>query len=290
MITIFTTGKAFKGIYATTQRNTLACWKALAPDADVMLIGEEEGAREAATETGARFFPTVERNAYGTPLLPSVFSIAEKEARFDLMVYANADILFTPRLVKCMRLLGERKRPFLMIGRRRDMDINARLDFSMTGWDGQLEQTAEEKGKPGLKSALDYFGFLRGEFFRTHGPLKFPNLAIGRWGWDDYMVFWAKVQGLEVVDGSDAILAAHQNHDYSYGGSAEAIQNGPEGRANFAMTSTSRYLYTPVDASYRFTRDGKLKRALGRHNIRRAIVTWPDVLLARWFGYQAKDR
>ena len=118
MITLFTTAKPFTGNAAVTQYNTLAGWRTLLPDGEVLLVGEETGAAEAARELGVRLIPDIERNKFGTPLLRSIFSAAAANASFSDPVYANADILFTNRSSRAVRLVANRRRPFLLIGRR----------------------------------------------------------------------------------------------------------------------------------------------------------------------------
>ena len=54
MITLFTTAKPFVGQTAVTQYNTLACWRTLFPQSEVLLLGEEKGAAEVAKELGLR--------------------------------------------------------------------------------------------------------------------------------------------------------------------------------------------------------------------------------------------
>jgi hypothetical protein len=98
MITLFTAAKPSTGRAAVIQYNTLACRRALMPQSEVILLGEEEGAAEVTKELGVRLVPDVERSEFGTPLLRSVFSKDEEQASFPLLIYANADILFTGRL------------------------------------------------------------------------------------------------------------------------------------------------------------------------------------------------
>jgi hypothetical protein len=63
MITFFTTGKPFTGHNAVCQRNALASWKRVAPDAEVILFGNEQGAAETARELGIRHVEEVEKFA-----------------------------------------------------------------------------------------------------------------------------------------------------------------------------------------------------------------------------------
>jgi len=46
MLTIFTTPKPFEGHIDTIQRNALSSWKALSGSPEVLIIGNELGAKE----------------------------------------------------------------------------------------------------------------------------------------------------------------------------------------------------------------------------------------------------
>jgi hypothetical protein len=285
MITLFTTCKPFTGHAAVTQYNTLACWRTLVPQGEVLLLGEEQGAPEAAKALGVRLLPDVERNEFGTPLLGPMFATAERHARFPLLLYANADILFTGRLLQAAAALAAWRRPFLLTGRRWDTEIRERMDFSEADWERRLLDTASAKGKAGIKSALDYFLFPKGGWGGAEGFDEFPPLAIGRSAWDNWLVFWALARGMDVINGSDFILAVHQNHDYSHHPQgAYGVLSGEEPRRNFAMASYERYLYGPPDATFRISPDGKIVRAFSADILRRRLRTFPDLLKVWIFG------
>jgi len=279
MITLFTTAKPFVGNAAVTQYNTLACWRSLLPQGEVLLIGAEEGAAEAAKELGVRLVPDVERNKFGTPLLGAMFSAAEQSASHPLLLYANADILFTGRLPQAAAAVSGRRKPFLLIGRRWDTDIAGRMDFSKPDWEQNLLDAAKSKGKPGIKSALDYFMFPKGGWGGPEGLAEFPPLAVGRLAWDNWLVFWALARRMDVINASDFILAVHQNHDYSHHPKGESgILRGEEARINLALASDERYLYNTHDATHRIRPDGRIVPAISAHILRRKITTFPDLL------------
>ena len=57
MLTLFTTPKPFRGIFATIQRNALRSWTLLRPACDVLLFGNEDGIiqRGGPSQTGLGF-------------------------------------------------------------------------------------------------------------------------------------------------------------------------------------------------------------------------------------------
>ncbi|MGD0173069.1 MAG: hypothetical protein ABSC61_01350 [Anaerolineales bacterium] len=279
MITLFTTAKPFVGQTAVTQYNTLACWRTLMPQAEVLLVGEEKGAAEAAKELGLRLVPDIERSEFGTPLLNSVFSKAEEHASFPLLMYANADILFTRHLPQAVKALSGWRKPFLLVGRRWDTDLSERIDFSKPDWEQWLIEKAKTNGKPGIKSALDYFMFPKGAWGERGGYAEIPPLAIGRFAWDNWLVFWALARKMDVINGSDFILAVHQNHDYSHHPQGQyGVMQGEEARRNFALASYARYLYNTLDATHRIRPDGKIVRTFSSDILKRRLRTAPDLL------------
>jgi hypothetical protein len=279
MITLFTTAKPFAGQAAVSQYNTLACWRRLVPQGEVLLIGEEAGAAEVCRELGVRLVKDVERSDAGTPLLRAVFSVAERNAAFPLLLYANADILFAGRLPQAAAALSAWRRPFLLTGRRWDTEIRERLDFSPPDWEQRLLETAKVRGKPGIKSALDYFLFPKGGWGGAEGFAEFPPLAIGRSAWDNWLVFWARARRMDVINGSDFILAIHQNHDYSHHPQgAYGVLTGGEAKRNFMLASYERYLYNTPDATHRIRPDGKIVRACSYDILLRRLKTFPDLL------------
>jgi hypothetical protein len=284
MITIFTTTKPFQGPAGISQRNTLACWRRLDPSIEILLIGGEKGAAAAARDFDARLIPDVECNEFGTPLLRSIFSVAEERASFPVLLYANADILFTGRLKRAVEALAGWRRPYMLYGRRWDADFPRPFDFSPSDWEARLEEFARVHGKLAVKSALDYFLFPKGAWGGAAGYREFPPLAIGRMAWDNWLVFWARAHRMDAVNSSDFLLAIHQNHDYGHHpGGERGITTGEEARRNLSLASDRRYLYGTHDATHRIRPDGSIGPALAPDILRRKLRTLPD-LLRVWIG------
>ena len=69
------------------------------PETEVFWWVMNLGLAETAREFDVKHLPDVARNAEGTPLVSSIFSLARQASTSPLLVYANADILLTPSLV-----------------------------------------------------------------------------------------------------------------------------------------------------------------------------------------------
>lgn len=85
MLTIFTILKAFHGHIGVIQNNAIRSWLLLRPACEIILLGSDEGTAELAAELGIRHVADVECSEYGTPLVSSIFSIAQDIASHRLM-------------------------------------------------------------------------------------------------------------------------------------------------------------------------------------------------------------
>src|SRR3954453_21196444 len=95
---MFTIPKPFTGPARVAQLNALRTWRALGTDLEILVLGDEEGAAEAAAEVGARHVPTLERTEWGTPLVSDAFAAARRVGQGETLCYANAALLFLPDL------------------------------------------------------------------------------------------------------------------------------------------------------------------------------------------------
>ena len=208
MITLFTLPKPFVGHIGMIERNAIQSWTRLHPDIDILMFGSEQGTAEIAAEFGIRHFPDVDVNEYGTPRMSGYFQQAEEAARHSRMCYVNADIVLFPDLLEAVAKVDLAK--FLMGGRRTDYDIEKPIDFSRPDWAEALREDAEQNGTLHDFSGIDYFVYPRGMFG------EIPEFALGRWYWDNWLVYCARRLGGALIDASACVTAIHQNHDYRH--------------------------------------------------------------------------
>jgi hypothetical protein len=209
MITVFTIPKAFQGRAKIQQRNAIASWKAIDPTLQVILVGNDAGVREAAEEFGCLHAANVKCTPQGTPRLDSAFEIASARADWPLLLYVNSDIIFLADLLRLSQYLSD-EREFLACGSRIDLDVEEELDWSNpTETQRSMRTRASEHGVRHAATGSDYFCFRR-------NTVTLPPFAVGRAGWDNWLIYWAHDRGWPVIDASDAISVIHQNHDYSH--------------------------------------------------------------------------
>jgi hypothetical protein len=250
MITFVSTPKPFRGHIAVIQRNAIQSWKLTHPDAEVVLFGKEEGSAAAASELGARHEPEVDRNSHGTPLLSSLFERAARLARHDRLCFLNADILLTDDFVPATARLAQLRARSLMVGHRCDLDVKEPLDFSQPDWRDRIRSLARERGKLRPPQWIDFFVFPR-DLLRG----QVPDFAVGRPGYDNWLLWKVRSLGVPVVDATDVVLAIHQNHDHSQQGGENTFWNGAEAQANYALLGKGHFA-TLDNATHRLTRAG----------------------------------
>jgi len=261
-LTLFTIPKPFEGDQEVIQKNAIESWRLLHPDCQILLFGDERGVREAAREYDAVHIPEVAKNEFGTPLLHTVFSEAIRTAAHSLLCYVNADIILMKEFFHAARRISFRD--FLMVGRRWNIDIRERLDFTSPGWETKLTQLVRTEGELGTADAIDYFLFPKN--WRMNAM---PPFAVGRPGWDNWLIFRARQLGMPVIDATHAILVIHQNHGYAHVPRQRGDRwEGPEADRNRQLVGDLNRIFTLLDVSHVMTKTG-IRRPLGYAYIRR---------------------
>lgn len=257
-MTIFTTPKPFRGHIGVIQTNAIQSWLLLRPECEVILFGSEEGTAEVASKFGIRHIPEVGCNEYGTPLISSMFEIAQDVASHQIMCYVNADIILMNDFLPAIRQIQWQS--FLIIGRRWDIDLKEPIDFLNRDWEEHLKVYIAEAGTLHGISGLDYFVFPRAMYH------DIPPFAVGRPGWDNWMVYKARHLKVPVIDATKAITAVHQNHDYLHHPMGEnGVWKGPEARQNIELTGEGVYAFQTDYATWILTPQGMKSALTIRH-------------------------
>ena len=253
-LTLFTAPKPFTDPHiATIQRNAIRSWLELGNEVEVLLLGDEEGMSNEAKQLGVHQIKEIKRNPSGTPLISSLFDTARQQNDSPLLAYVNADILLFPEFLSVAQKVAAQTRRFLLVGQRWDLAITHELDFT-SGWQEKLKQECQEKGNLHKPTGSDYFIYPRKCF------QSIPDFAIGRAGWDNWMIYQSRREGWKTIDASAEIQIIHQNHDYSHLPGGQAHYHLPETDENIRLAGGRRTIFTLPDANW-VLQDGQLKKA-----------------------------
>jgi hypothetical protein len=255
MLTFFTTAKPFEGHSGIIQRNALRSWKLLAPDIEVILFGDEDGAAEVCAEYGLRHELHVERFESKLPYVNGMFARAQQTARHDFLCYSNCDIILTDDFLNAFEKACAWRRHFLMVAQRWDTDVKKPIDFSDPDWASKLRQRTLTAGKLQIPDFVDFFVFPRGLYDSV------PPLIVGYAYWDHWMIWKALSAKCPVLDGSRFIVPVHQSHPYtttperSKGSRTDALAT-----RNFELSGNGKHLRSIPDATHAMTRRGAILR------------------------------
>ncbi len=249
LITLFSAPKPFTNPHiAMIQRNAIKSWTLL-PDVDVILLGEEEGLADAASELGVRHIATVERNANGVPLISSMFKLARENSNSDLLCIINADMVLMPDFVEAAKQSVKLKDKFVLLSQRWDLDVTAPLDFS-GDWSHGLRSKVNGQGQLHRPAGSDFFLFPRSCY------ADIPTFTIGRAGWDNWMIYKARKENWAVIDCTPSVMIVHQNHDYSHLPGAKPHYDHPETNENIRLAGgQANVRYTILDSTHQLVGD-----------------------------------
>lgn len=241
MITIFTTAKPFLNEIDVIQRNAILSWKRLKPECEIILFGDERGAKEAAEDLGIIHIPEVKKNEYGTPLINDMFEKAQKIAKSKILAYVNADIILMEDFLEAISKIDLEK--FLIVGRRYDLDIKEGINFQNLNW--------QKEGVLHGPAGIDYFIFPNGVF----GSI--PPFALGRTVWDNWLLYKAWISNVPIIDATEVVKIFHQNHKIHIPeGHKNNVWKGPEVKINQKLAGGLSHAFTIRDASKILTRAG----------------------------------
>jgi hypothetical protein len=252
VLTLFSAPKPFGGAVDILQRNAIRSWQVLGKDVQVLLIGDENGIEAVARELGVTHVPNVARNENGTPRVDSIFDLARRHASGPTLAYVNADIVLFGDLLAAVRILTDEAKAYLMVGQRWDLAVKQAIEFG-TGWEDSLRQRLFEEGRLHPPGGSDFF------VFPDHCYQEIPPFAVGRAGWDNWMIYEARRRRWPVVDATGAVTAVHQDHDYQHLPGGRPHYQLPESHANLRMAGGRRRVFRLQDADFQLS-GGHLRR------------------------------
>lgn len=256
-LTIFAVPKPFRGHIGVIQRNAVTSWSHLRPRPDIILFGDEAGTAELCRELGVRHVRDVAANTFGTPLVSAMFATAQElAADGSLMCFINSDIVLTSKALQAVDRVSAWGPPFLMVGRRFEVDINAPIEFDDPEWEARLTRTVADNPLTLGDFYIDWFVFPRGALN------DLPPFAVGRTSYDNWLLWHAVETGLKLVDATVYAPIFHQRHGYP--GGKRRLWTSPESQINVTMLGHWSHKYTIGHARWMLNALGDVVPARGR--------------------------
>jgi hypothetical protein len=254
LITLFSAPKPFTDPHiAMIQRNAIRSWTLL-HDVEVLLLGDEAGLSEVARELDVKHISNVRCNAGGTPLISSMFQQARESSNGELLCIINADMILMPDFLEAARRSSLQRDQFVLLSQRWDLDVTQAIEFT-EGWQNLLRSMVHGQGALHRPAGSDFFLFPRSCY------TEIPDFAIGRAGWDNWMIYKARKEKWAVIDCTPSVMIVHQNHDYSHLPGGKPHYEHPDTNENIRLAGGEANIrYTVLDATHQLAPSGKLVR------------------------------
>lgn len=264
-LAIFTAPKPFTDPHIDLiQRNAIGSWRDMGGEVEVFLIGAEAGTVQVAQELGLGYLPDVQRNEQGTPLVSSIFDVVRAASQAPFLAYVNADIILLPGILSVIRDVARRAGSFALMGQRYDLDLREPIDFAGS-WPDKLRAEIKQRGALHPPSGSDYFIFPR------HLYSDIPGFAIGRAGWDNWMIYHAVSSPWPAIDATSLLDVVHQQHDYAHLEGGQAHYRAEESALNAELAGGMRQLYSLLDISHEFRKGRIARKPFSRARLIRAL-------------------
>jgi hypothetical protein len=272
VLTLFTTGKVFRGHDGIIQRNALESWKQLHADVEVILFGDEGGAAEVCEELGLRYEAHVERHESGVKRLDYIFARAQEISRHEYCCFANCDIILMQDFLHAFEKARAWRHKFLFVAQRWDTDITEPIDFEDRQWSDKLRQLAKAQGFQQSEFWVDLFLFRKGQY------LDMPPLLVGHCYWDTWMIWKALNSRVAVLDGSPFVMPIHQNHGYNPAfGRVKGSPNDALSRHNLQLTGGEEKIRHIKSSTHRLGSGGRVYPNIFRSKYDYERIWYPAV-------------
>lgn len=259
MLTFFTIPKGFRNHIGMIQRNAIASWGCLPSKCRIILFGEEEGTASVAREFSAHHVSEIARNDCGTPLVNDLFAKALHLSSDEFLCFINSDIILMSDFLRALEQVRHLPKSLLMIGQCWNVPVKQPLNFADPDWENRLRHLCQQQGEMRGNRAMDYLLFSRS----LYGQL--PPFAIGRAGFDNWLVWRALNLKANVVDATPVVTAIHQDHDYGHiSGGKMGAYRGQEALRNREIAGHIAVRFGAADATHRLEATG-LKPNLARY-------------------------
>ena len=135
-------------------------------------------------------------------------------------------------------------------------------------------EDVQSRGRRHPPMGSDYFIFPKTMFE------DIPAFALGRAGWDNWMIYAGRRARIPVVDANEAITVVHQNHDYHHLPNSQPHYHLPESLHNIELGGGRETIFNLSDATWRMDQ----KSLLWNSPLRIGITRWAETECISRFG------
>ena len=210
MITIFCTPKNFEGIFDVIQKNAIRSWRKVSSEIEIIIFGDSFGAKEIASEVNGIYYPKIKCSKNGVPFLSDLFDKANKISVNDTLMFINADIIIPKNIFDPIKIIKNQFQNFLSVGSRWDLDVDQSINFEKEDIVKLFWEKANNYSVRSSPAAIDYF------IFNKNSIKKIPDFVIGRPGYDNWLLWYARRNLIPLIDLSNEIRVIHQNHHFNF--------------------------------------------------------------------------
>jgi len=164
----------------------------------------------------------------------------------------------------------------MLCGQRWDHDIVRDLCKAPDGEWNELFAGRSKTGQLRGPAAMDFFIFPR------ELNLEMPAFAVGRVGWDSWLIWRCRQMRLPVIDATRDLAALHQNHSYASLARGCQHQQGPERTLNIRLAGGLANMLTLREASHEL-KTGKIVSTSGLRGCSARLATFRPYLLLLGF-------
>jgi len=227
MLTIFSTPRPFKGEFKTIQENAISSWINIMGDKEIILFDPDDSL-EFMQNNDIKIINNLKLNSFGTPLISDLFMQSEKLGEGPIYCFINCDIILPENFIDTVNICSKKLNKYLMIGHRFDLDYDQSIDFSNEDQKSEYRKYASVNAQKHDKWGIDYFVFTAGIWD------SIPDFAIGRFMYDNWLIWKARRNRIPVIDATNDVMAIHQNHGYHTKGFSgeKSVRNSVEAQEN----------------------------------------------------------
>jgi len=187
------------------QTIAMVTWLRLTPQPEIIYFSDAPGVPDMVDQVGIRHLTNISTNVYGGPVMSELFDRIQEEARGDIIVYINPDVILTQKFMDVVLQLADKTNTtFLLTGPRAEVILNDRffsLDYT---WFKDFDSEYNKHDRKTTDAFLDYFAFTKGLF----PPGTVPALSRGR-SWETWMLSKVLHGPYPTINGDTVMQAYH---------------------------------------------------------------------------------